>query len=192
MFGRLSCCKCCWRQSAYFCERGISKTKMFLKHLHSLPCQYCSQKKSWMDGSFFTEWGMKSLRNGSCPAQPNVDKLQAVELIFLPPNTTSKTLHMDRGIMALTACCDPSTINTLCFSVSKYATTGACVSFSFNWMNALCSTMVHLKVLLLLSILKAVVPGWHNFEYNRYKCLPFQENWALPMPSGAAHCLMDV
>ena len=64
-----------------------------------------------MDGNLFTEW-VKQLDNkfvaegrnitliiDNCPAQPKIDNLQAVELIFLPPNTTSKTQPMDQGVI---------------------------------------------------------------------------------------------
>ena len=56
-----------------------------------------------MDGNLFTEW-VRQLNNkfvaedrkivfiiDSCPTHPRIDNLQAVELIFLTPNTTSKT-----------------------------------------------------------------------------------------------------
>ena len=35
----------------------------------------------------------------NCPAHPHVEGLQAVELIFLPPNTTSKLQPMDEGVI---------------------------------------------------------------------------------------------
>ena len=65
----------------------------------------------WMDGNFFREW-VRQLENkfvakgrkivliiDNCPAHPKIDNLQAVELIFLPPNTTSKTQPMDQGVI---------------------------------------------------------------------------------------------
>ena len=55
-----------------------------------------------MGGNLFTEW-VRQLDNkfvaegrkialiiDNCPAHPRIDNLQAVELIFLPQNTTSK------------------------------------------------------------------------------------------------------
>ena len=77
----------------------------------SLPCRYRSQKKSWMDGDLFTEWVKELDRKyaaqnrkialivDNCPAHPKVDGLKAIELIFLPPNTTSKTQPMDQGFI---------------------------------------------------------------------------------------------
>ena len=34
-----------------------------------------------------------------CPAHPSVDNLVSVDLIFLPPNTTSKLQPMDQGVI---------------------------------------------------------------------------------------------
>eukprot|EP00794_Sanderia_malayensis_P001774 gene1774-biopygen1618 len=90
---------------------GKSAKPRCFKNIQSLPCRYRSQKKSWMDGSLFTEWvkeidrkfaaeGRKiALIVDNCPAHPTIDSLQAVELIFLPPNTTSKTQPMDQGVI---------------------------------------------------------------------------------------------
>ena len=36
----------------------------------------------------------------NCPAHPNITGLKAIDLIFLPPNTTSHTQPMDQGIIA--------------------------------------------------------------------------------------------
>ena len=77
----------------------------------SLPCCYRSQKKSWMDWDLFTEWVKEldrkyaaqdrkiALTVDNCPDHPKVDGLKAIELIFLPPNTTSKTQPMDQGVI---------------------------------------------------------------------------------------------
>ena len=35
----------------------------------------------------------------NCPAHPIIDGLKAIELVFLPPNTTSKTQPMDQGVI---------------------------------------------------------------------------------------------
>ena len=82
-----------------------------LKHTKSLPCKYTNQAKSWMDSDIFTCWlkelDRKMIAEGrkikmivdNCPAHPHVEGLQAVELIFLPPNTTSKLQPMDQGVI---------------------------------------------------------------------------------------------
>ena len=77
----------------------------------SLLCCYHSQKKSWMDGNLFTKW-VKEL-NKKCSAQdrkialivsnylanPRVDGLKAIEVIFLPTSTMSKTQPMDEDVI---------------------------------------------------------------------------------------------
>ena len=64
-----------------------------------------------MDGNLFSEWVKKLDRKfaaqerkvaliiDNCPAHPSLEGLQAIELIFLPPNTTSKTQPMDQGVI---------------------------------------------------------------------------------------------
>ena len=90
---------------------GKSTKPRCFKNVKNLPCRYRSQNKSWMDGNLFTEWvrqpdnkfvaeGRKiALIIENCPAHPRIDNLQAVELIFLPPNTSSKTQPMDQGVI---------------------------------------------------------------------------------------------
>ena len=90
---------------------GKSKQPRCFKGVRNLPCRYRHQKKSWMDAELFTEWlqefdrtisadGRKvALLVDNCPAHPHVDGLQSVTLVFLPPNTTSKTQPMDQGVI---------------------------------------------------------------------------------------------
>ena len=73
--------------------------------------RYRSQKKSWMDSILFEEWirevdrrfnkeGQKIvLLVDNCPAHPSIDNLVSTELIFLPPNTTSKLQPIDQGVI---------------------------------------------------------------------------------------------
>ena len=90
---------------------GKNANPRCFKHITSLPCKYTNQKKSWMDSDIFIRW-LKELDRkmvaeerkitmivDNCPAHPNVEGLQAVELIFLPPNTTSKLQPMDQGVI---------------------------------------------------------------------------------------------
>ena len=35
----------------------------------------------------------------NCPAHPDINDLKAIELVFLPPNTTSHTQPMDQGVI---------------------------------------------------------------------------------------------
>ena len=69
-----------------------------------------------MDGDLFTEWVKELDRKfaaqdkeialivNNCPAHPIVDGPKAIELIFLPSNTTSEKQPMDQGVIrSLTA-----------------------------------------------------------------------------------------
>lgn len=79
--------------------------------VRNLPCRYRSQKKSWMDSALFEEWvrelDRKFVREGrkialivdNCPAHPHIEGLDTIQLVFLPPNTTSKTQPMDQGVI---------------------------------------------------------------------------------------------
>ena len=81
-----------------------------LQHVKSLPCCYCVQPKSWMSSFFFDEWvkeldrkfekeNRKIVIVDNCPGHPIVDRLKAIELVFLPPNATSKTQAMDQDVI---------------------------------------------------------------------------------------------
>ncbi|XP_057305268.1 tigger transposable element-derived protein 4-like [Hydractinia symbiolongicarpus] len=90
---------------------GKSAKPRCFKGVKTLPCRYRSQKKSWMSGELFEEWVRELDRKFSvfkrkialiidnCTAHPHVENLEWVELIFLPPNTTSRTQPMDQGII---------------------------------------------------------------------------------------------
>lgn len=81
------------------------------KHVRNIPCRYRSQKKAWMDGTLFEEWLHELDRKfemqgrnvvmivDNCPAHPEVSGLKAINLQFLPPNTTSCTQPMDQGVI---------------------------------------------------------------------------------------------
>ena len=90
---------------------GKSANPRCFNGVKNLPCRYRSQNKSWMDGDLFIEWVKEIDRKfaaqdrkvaliiDNCPAHPTVEGLNAIELIFLPPNTTSKTQPMDQGVI---------------------------------------------------------------------------------------------
>ncbi|XP_060771695.1 tigger transposable element-derived protein 4-like [Neoarius graeffei] len=80
------------------------------KGCRQIPLEYTANKKAWMTSRLFEEW-LKKLDSrmvrgnrticmivDNCPAHPDVD-LQNIELVFLPPNTTSVTQLMDGGII---------------------------------------------------------------------------------------------
>ena len=76
----------------------------------SLPLQR-TKKKNWMDSDLFEDWVReqdKKFERGNrkvllivdnCPAHPEIGGLKAIELCFLPPNTTSITQPMDQGVI---------------------------------------------------------------------------------------------
>ena len=90
---------------------GKAKNPRCFKGVKSIPCRYRAQAKSWMSSELFEEWikeldrsfGVQKRKialivdNG--PAHPTVTGLEWIELIFLPPNTTSVTQPMDQGVI---------------------------------------------------------------------------------------------
>ena len=90
---------------------GKAKNPRCFKGVKSIPCRYRAQAKSWMSSELFEEW-IKELDRSfgvqkrkialivdNCPAHPTVTWLEWIELIFLPPNTTSVTQPMDQGVI---------------------------------------------------------------------------------------------
>ena len=75
------------------------------QNVRNLPCRYRSQNKSLMDGNLFTEWvrqlDNKFVAEGRKIALiiHNCPRIDAVDLIFLPPDTTSKTQPLDQGVI---------------------------------------------------------------------------------------------
>ncbi|GFS14924.1 tigger transposable element-derived protein [Elysia marginata] len=81
------------------------------KNIRTLPVTYRSNKKAWMTGKLFEEWVRKLDRQfvlqgrsialiiGNCSAHPPISDLYAIEMFFLPPNTTSLLQPCDQGII---------------------------------------------------------------------------------------------
>ena len=90
---------------------GKSKKPRCFKNVRQLSCRYRAQKKSWMTGVLFEEWVRKldssfraqsrrvALLIDNCLAHPEIKNLTNINLIFLPPNTTSVLQPMDQGVI---------------------------------------------------------------------------------------------
>ena len=52
-----------------------------------------------LDMKFHAESRKIALIINNCQAHSNVNKLKAIELLFLSPNTSSKTQPMDQGVI---------------------------------------------------------------------------------------------
>ncbi|GFR77121.1 tigger transposable element-derived protein [Elysia marginata] len=90
---------------------GKFKTPRCFKGVCKLPVEYQANSKAWMTAGIFTEWLQEFdkmmcrqkrkvlLTLDNCTAHPKVDNLKAVELLLLPPNTTSKSQPCDMDII---------------------------------------------------------------------------------------------
>ena len=94
-----------------------------------------TKKKSWMDSQTFEEWVHKldqtfpvegkkiALLIDNCPAHPSVPDLTNVQLVFLPPNTSSVLQPMDQGVItSLKAYYWGRVIHRLCRALDKTKT----------------------------------------------------------------------
>ena len=90
---------------------GKFKKPRCFKNVQHLPVPCEANAKAWMTSTVFTQWVQKLDRKmhiekrkialiiDNCSAHPDIQGLEAVKLIFLPPNTTSITQPMDQGII---------------------------------------------------------------------------------------------
>ena len=86
---------------------GKANKPRCFKSVRNIPIRYRAQRKSWMTAELFEEWVRQLDRKFSavnrkialiidnCTAHLHVEQLNSIELIFLPPNTTSNTQLMD-------------------------------------------------------------------------------------------------
>ena len=90
---------------------GKSVKPRYFKGVKTLPCRYRAQHKSWIPGELFEDWVHEldgkfavskrkiALIIDNCTAHPHVENLKWVELILLPPNTTSHKQPIEQGII---------------------------------------------------------------------------------------------
>ena len=90
---------------------GKANKPRYFKGVRNLSCRYRAQRKSWMTVELFEERLRQLDRKFSaanrkiiliidnCTTHLHVEQLNSIELIFLPPNTTSHTQPMDQGII---------------------------------------------------------------------------------------------
>lgn len=90
---------------------GKSRNPRCFKNTKHLPVQYEHNKRAWMVSEIFEkflrQWDTELYKSkkkilllvDNCTAHPQVKNLKAIELHFLPPNTTSVLQPLDQGII---------------------------------------------------------------------------------------------
>lgn len=85
------------------CLKGVN--------MKTLPVEYASNRSAWMTSAIFNTWIKKwdqqlakQRRNillivDNAPSHSKISNLQAIHLVFLPPNTTSLIQPMDQGVI---------------------------------------------------------------------------------------------
>ena len=93
-----------------FVIRKANLPKRF-EGVKNLPCRYRAQRKSWMTAELFEECVRQldrkfsaanrkiALTIDNCTAHLHVEQHSSIELIFLPPNSTSHTQSMGQRII---------------------------------------------------------------------------------------------
>ena len=122
-----------------------SKNPRCFKNVKHLPCEYKSQKKSWMNSEIFEEWVRKLDRKlraddrnivliiDNCPAHPSISNLTNVQLVYLPANTTSILQPMDQGVIpSLKAHYRGSVVRLLCSALEKKGALSKDFNFTIN------------------------------------------------------------
>ena len=91
---------------------GKSASRGWFQHVRNPRCRYRSQTKAWMVGTLFEEWLHELHRKfemqgrkfvmivDNCPAHSKFLGLKAINLQFLPPDTTSCIQAMDQVVIS--------------------------------------------------------------------------------------------
>ena len=92
---------------------GKSANPRCFKNIMNLPASYEANSKAWMTSTIFEKWLRKldfQMRNSArkigmvlnnCTAHPNINGLNNIKLVLLPPNSTAKTQPLDSSV----TCC---------------------------------------------------------------------------------------
>lgn len=92
---------------------GKFKRPRCFRGVDHLPLDYDANKNAWMTSVLFEawlrKWDSQLFRKGrkialiidNCTAHPHIPDLVAIELVFLPPNTTSEMQPCDQGIIKM-------------------------------------------------------------------------------------------
>ena len=90
---------------------GTATKPRCFENVKQLPLPYQSYSKAWMTSTIFKTWVRKldiNIKNSNrktalvvdnCTAHPVIQGLTNVGLVFLPPNTTTKTQPIDAGVI---------------------------------------------------------------------------------------------
>ena len=131
---------------------GKSKKPRCFKNVKQFPCRYRAQKKSWKTGVLFKEWVRKlksSFRGQSrnaallienCLCHPEIKNLANINLIFLPPNTTSVLQSIDQGVIRSLKAHNRKKVVRLCIKAvesRKLVHSKACMGISRNCMSSI-------------------------------------------------------
>lgn len=91
--------------------RKSKRPRSFPRDLSSLPVSYTNSANAWMTGTLFQEhmdeWNRSLRCQGrkilllldNCSAHPSAMAFSNIEIVFLPPNTTSTIQPMDMGVI---------------------------------------------------------------------------------------------